>query len=159
LLQTLTYLARFSLEAIEILLEHAVFSQHEKNETLYIRRDRTYILIHGQIKLRDHANRIGSPLLCWLMQPGDYITYEIHSEICENPEIWTKAEKPADILAVPNDFFLEMMHKTRHRDKEILVEHLRTFGVVENLTIASIITFVYDIGTVRSFDKGELILI
>jgi hypothetical protein len=82
------------------------------------------------------------------MYPGDYITYEIHSEICENPEIWIKADPSADVLVVPNDFFLEMMHKTKHRDKEILLEHLKTFNVFERLTIASFITFVYDIGTV-----------
>jgi hypothetical protein len=104
-------------------------------------------VVDGQVKLRDHANRIGNPLLCWLMHPGDYITYEIHSEICTNPEIWTKAETQAEVLVVPNNLFLEVMSKTTNREKEILLELLKTFRVFDNLTVATHITLAYDIGT------------
>jgi hypothetical protein len=32
------------------------------------------------------------------MHPGDYISYDIHPEICTNPEIWTKAEQHAEVV-------------------------------------------------------------
>lgn len=88
----LPYLMRFTKQQFGRFLDESTLIEYVENETICFDKDTTYMLINGKIKLRDHANKIGSPLLCWNMFPGDYITHQIHQELLENPEIWVKAE-------------------------------------------------------------------
>jgi hypothetical protein len=93
-------------DVLALLVQHGIFRHHSRNETIYLHRHVTYININGLIKFRDHSVNLTRPELCWLLYPGDYITYEIHGEIMENPEIWVKAETIAQTLQVPNEIFL-----------------------------------------------------
>lgn len=49
------------------------------------------------------------------------------------------------------------MTATKNKTTEILLEQLKTFEMFDRLTIASFITFSYDIGTERVYQKGDLI--
>lgn len=95
---------------------------HPKNETMYLKSDQTYILLNGLMKLRNHAGSIDNPNLCWLMYPGDYITFEIQQEVCQNPEIWVKAETEAYTLSIENRIFLKLLTISKNRETEIMVE-------------------------------------
>lgn len=80
-LTKLPVLSRFSEEQMRELWNVGTVRYHPSNETIYLKRDQTFIVINGLLKLRNHAGVIANPNLCWLMYPGDYINFEIHKEI------------------------------------------------------------------------------
>jgi hypothetical protein len=49
------------------------------------------------------------------------------------------------------------MRRTRDSPKEILLEMLKTFKALKNLTVATYITLAYDIGDTIEYVSGSLI--
>ncbi len=61
------------------------------------------------------------------------------------------------LLAVPTELFLRIYNKSRVSENEILVEHLRTFKLLETMAYTTLTTFVYEMCVVRSYDPGSII--
>ena len=121
-------------------------------------KNTSYVVLKGQLRLRDHSADPLRPKTTWKVHTGQYINYFSHGVFYDNLHYWMAADfSTCFILCIPADSFSSISRETR-TNKEIVNMHLlQSFPIFKNFALETLEAIVLESMKIKKCHKGQIL--
>jgi hypothetical protein len=118
----------------------------------------SYVVIKGQLRLRDHSNDPVRPKTTWKVHTGQYINFHSHGVFYEHLHFWITADySHCFILEIPAEMFSSISRETR-TNKEIVNMHLlQSFPIFKDFALETLEAIVLESMKIKKCHKGQIL--
>lgn len=131
----------------------------QKRELLFFKPDKVYIIISGNILMKNHETNILLPMTCAKFGEGDVLNYlQGESELFNSLETWFFAQVQSEVAVFDRDYFEEIWLQDIITEEIMLKRSLVcTYPMFKNLSELTTLTLVSEVFQIRKFKKGDII--
>ena len=118
-LQRRSFFKRFSLQRIVEMLDRMELKLISKKDILFFQEDKVYVIVSGNIIMKNHEQFIQLPMTCAKFGEGDILNFmQEDSELFTSLETWFFAQVESEIAIFDRDYFQKIW------DQDIMTEKL-----------------------------------
>ena len=117
------FFRRFPLSRIVEMVEEMELSLVHKKDILFFEKDKVYVIISGNILMKNHDQNLLKPSICAKFCAGDVLNFlQDQSELFNSLETWFYAQVESEVAVFSKQYFQKMW------DQDIMTTELMMFS-------------------------------
>lgn len=130
----------------------------EPLHVFFLVKNFSYVIIKGQLRLRDHSLNCTSPKTAWKVHTGQYINYYSHGLFYDNLQYWITADfNNCFVLEVPAEVFSSVSRETRTNKEVVNMHLLQSFPIFKEFGMETLEAIVLESMKIKKCHKGQIV--